>query len=260
MPPAPELHTFADAQKLVQAAAHLFLQVGRHAIAERNRFLVALSGGSTPNALYTTLASPHIAHRLDWAKVHFFFGDERCVPAEHPDSNFGLAQAMLFAPLHIPPSSVHRMRGEDPPDAAAIRYETLLRRLTAGPEGQWPMFDLVLLGMGDDGHTASLFPGTPALGESTRWVVPGYAPQGTRSRITITLGVINHASVILFLVTGHNKARVVQRILENSAGEPSPYPAAMVRPEHGRLLWYLDRAAASELTRTPPPSTSKEDP
>ncbi|MCW5786954.1 MAG: 6-phosphogluconolactonase [Nitrospira sp.] len=260
MPPAPELHTFADTQELVQAAADLLVQLGQRAIAERNRFLVALSGGSTPKTLYATLTSPTLARRLDWTKVHFFFGDERCVPPEHPESNFGLAQAMLFAPLHIPPSSIHRIQGEDLPEAAAISYETLLRRLTAKPEEPWPVFDLVLLGMGDDGHTASLFPGTPAVSESTRWVVPSSAPQGARSRITITLGVINHASVILFLVTGHKKATVVQRILEKSADDPSPYPAALVRPERGRLLWYLDCAAASKLTTTPPHSTSHEDP
>jgi len=260
MTPAPELHIFADAQELVQAAAQLFLQLGQRAIAERKRFLVALSGGSTPKALYATLTSAHIAHRLDWTKVHFFFGDERGVPPEHPESNFGLAQTMLFEPLQIPPSSIHRMQGEQSPEAAAINYERILRQLTATPEDQWPVLDLVLLGMGDDGHTASLFPGTPAVTEPTRWVVPGSAPQGTRSRITITLGVINHASVILFLVTGRNKAPVVQRILERSADDPSPYPAASVQPEHGRLLWYLDRAAAAELTMAPQHLTSREDP
>lgn len=248
MPPAPELHTFADTQELVQAAADLLVQLGQRAIAERNRFLVALSGGSTPKTLYATLTSPTLARRLDWTKVHFFFGDERCVPPEHPESNFGLAQAMLFAPLHIPPSSIHRIQGEDLPEAAAISYETLLRRLTAKPEEPWPVFDLVLLGMGDDGHTASLFPGTPAVSESTRWVVPSSAPQGARSRITITLGVINHASVILFLVTGGNKATVVRRVIESRADAADFYPAAQVRPETGRLLWYLDRAAASEMT------------
>ncbi|MBS0169252.1 MAG: 6-phosphogluconolactonase [Nitrospira sp.] len=257
---APELQTFADAQTLVQAAANLFIQLGRRAMAERNRFLVALSGGSTPKALYAALTQPTIAQQLDWSKVHFFFGDERSVPPEHPESNFGLAQEMLFTPLQIPSSSVHRIRGEDPPESAATQYATVLRSLTSSQERPWPVLDLVLLGMGEDGHTASLFPGTPAVTESTRWVVPGYAPQGTRSRITLTLGVINHASVILFLVTGHNKATVVQRILEKRAGESCPYPAALVRPEHGRLLWYLDRAAASELTMTAPHLTSEEAP
>ena len=256
----PELHTFADAQDLVVAAADLFVQLGQQAIAERNRFLVALSGGSTPKALYAALTRPHIAQHLDWRKVHFFFGDERGVPPTHAESNFGLAQAMLFHPLHIPSSLIHRMRGEDPPESAAIDYERTLRRIAAPVTGQWPALDLILLGMGDDGHTASLFPDTPAVTDTIRWVVPGYAPQGTRSRITITLGVINHASVVLFLIAGRNKAVVVQRILERSADEPSPYPAALVRPEHGRLLWYLDRAAASELTIAPQHLTSREDP
>ncbi len=258
MPSAPELQIFADTQTLVQAAAQLLIQFGQRAIAERGRFLVALSGGSTPKALYATLTSPEIVHGLDWSKVRFFFGDERCVAPEHPDSNFGLAQSLLFTPLQIPSSSIHRMRGEDPPESAATRYETTLRNLAASPDAQWPGLDLVLLGMGEDGHTASLFPGTPAVTESTRWVVPGYAPQGTRSRITMTLGVINHASVILFLVTGQNKATVVQRILEKRAGDPSPYPAALVQSEHGRLLWYLDGAAASALTTAPHHMTSRE--
>ena len=251
MPPTPELQTFADAQTLVQTAANLFIELVQRAIAERHRFLVALSGGSTPKALYAALTRPTTAQRLDWSKVQFFFGDERSVPPEHPDSNFGLAQAMLFTPLHIPSSSIHRIRGEDSPESAATHYETVLRSLTTTQDGPWPVLDLILLGMGDDGHTASLFPGTPAVTESTRWVVPGCAPQGTRSRVTITLGVINHASVILFLVTGHNKATVVHRILEQRVGKPCPYPAALVQPEHGRLLWYLDRAAASKLTTTP---------
>ena len=209
---------------------------------------MALSGGSTPKALYAALTRPHIAEHLDWGKVHFFFGDERGVPPTHAESNFGLAQAMLFHPLHIPSSLIHRMRGEDPPESAAIDYERTLRRIAAPVTGQWPALDLILLGMGDDGHTASLFPDTPAVTDTIRWVVPGYAPQGTRSRITITLGVINHASVVLFLVTGLNKATVVRRIFESRADAPDAYPAARIRPETGRLLWYFDRAAASALT------------
>jgi len=159
-----------------------------------------------------------------------------------------LANTLLFTPLNISATHIHRMRGEDSPETAAIQYENLLRVLTATTSEQWPVLDLVLLGMGEDGHTASLFPGTPALSEPTRWVVPGLAPQGTRSRITITLGVINHASVVLFLVTGLNKATVVRRIFESRADAPDAYPAARIRPETGRLLWYFDRAAASALT------------
>jgi len=250
MSQAPAIHTFTDAQELTRAAAGLFLEVGKQAIAERNRFLVALSGGSTPKALYSILANDKYAQQLDWSKVHFLFGDERSVPPTHADSNFAMANAILFSPLHIPSAQIHRMRGEDPPETAAAQYETTLRHLTAAVPGQWPRLDLVLLGMGDDGHTASLFPGTASLTEQTRWVVPSTSPQGTRARVTLTLGVINHASVVLFLVAGRNKAAVVRRVLEQRPGDPGPYPAALIRPETGRLLWYLDRAAASELTAT----------
>ena len=250
MSQAPAIHTFTDAQELTRAAAGLFLEVGKQAIAERNRFLVALSGGSTPKALYSILANDKYAQQLDWSKVHFLFGDERSVPPTHADSNFAMANAILFSPLHIPSAQIHRMRGEDPPETAAAQYETTLRHLTAAVPGQWPRLDLVLLGMGDDGHTASLFPDTASLTEQTRWVVPSTSPQGTRARVTLTLGVINHASVVLFLVAGRNKAAVVRRVLEQRPGDPGPYPAALIRPETGRLLWYLDRAAASELTAT----------
>ncbi len=248
MPRAPELHIFADAQALVRAAATLFVRIGQEAMRERGRFLVALSGGNTPKSLYAVLTSQEFAPQLDWSNVHFLFGDERAVPPTHSDSNFALANTMLFTPLNIPPANIHRMRGEDSPETAASHYESILRGLTATSSGQWPMLDLVLLGMGEDGHTASLFPGTPALREQRRWVVPGLSPQGTRSRITLTLGVINHASVILFLVTGGNKATVVRRVIESRADAADFYPAAQVRPETGRLLWYLDRAAASEMT------------
>jgi 6-phosphogluconolactonase len=260
MPQAPDIHIFPDSQKLARAAAERFLDVGLQAIAERNRFLVALSGGSTPKTLYSILTSEEYAQQLDWSKVHFLFGDERNVPPTHADSNFAMADAMLFRPLHISPAHIHRIHGEDSPDTAAVQYEDTLRRLTAAGTGQWPQLDLILLGMGDDGHTASLFPGTTALTEQTRWVVPGTSPQGTRARMTLTLGVINHASVILFLVTGLNKATVVRRILKPRLGDPVPYPAALVRPETGRLLWYLDRAAASELAAATHDLSSREAP
>ncbi|MBI4001724.1 MAG: 6-phosphogluconolactonase [Nitrospira defluvii] len=245
---APELHIFADPQELAVKAADFFLWSGEQAIAGCDRFFVVLSGGSTPRALYSILASPSYARRLDWSKVHFLFGDERGVPPSHPDSNFAMANEVLFTPLRISSTQIHRMRGEDQPETAAAQYEDTLRRLTATAPGQWPALDLILLGMGDDGHTASLFPGTASLNEQTRWVVPSFAPQGTRSRLTLSLGVINHASVILFLVTGLNKAHVIRRVIERKPTDPVLYPAGLVRPESGRLLWYLDRAAASELS------------
>ncbi len=231
-------------------AADAFISTGEQAIAQRGHFLVVLSGGSTPKALYSCLSSPSHARRLDWSKVHFLFGDERSVPATHPDSNFAMANEALFIPLNIAPTQIHRMRGEDPPETAAAQYEDDLRRLTAPTSDEWPVLDLLLLGIGDDGHTASLFPGTPALNERTRWVVPNVSPRGIRSRLTLTLGVINHASVVLFLVTGQNKALVVRRVIESQPTDPTFYPAGLVRPQRGRLLWYLDRAAASELSES----------
>lgn len=247
MPRAPELHIFADIQELALKAASFFLSTGEQTIAERGRFLVALSGGSTPKALYSILTSPEYARRLDWNKVQFLFGDERGVSPSHTESNFAMANKNLFVPLGISSTQIHRMRGEDEPEAAALQYEDTLRRLTAAPSGQWPALDLVLLGMGDDGHTASLFPGTPSLDAHTRWVVPSLSPKGTRSRLTLTLGVINHASVVLFLVTGLNKAKIVRSVVARQSTDPGLYPAALVQPENGRLLWYLDQGAAAEL-------------
>ena len=260
MPAAPTLHIFTDARELTRAAADLFVRLGNEGIAERGQFLVALSGGSTPKALYSMLASREYAPQLDWNKVQFLFGDERGVPPSHADSNFAGADTMLFTPLRIRPTQIHRMHGEDPPEIAAVQYEDTLRHLTTVTASeQWPRLDLILLGMGEDGHTASLFPGSPSLNERTRWVVPSFSPQGTRSRITLTLGVINHASVILFLVAGLNKAKVVRSVLEGRANDPGPYPAALVQPETGCLLWYLDRTAASELTGTKHDLSSQEE-
>ena len=243
----PELHIFPDSQELARKAADFVLRSGEEAIEEQGRFLIALSGGSTPKALYSLLAKPSFARRLDWSKVHFLFGDERGVPPSHPDSNYAMVNEVLFSPLRISPAQIHRMRGEDHPETAAAQYEDTLRRLTSTARGQWPILDLILLGMGDDGHTASLFPGTASLTEHTRWVTPSVAPQAPHPRLTLTLGVINHASVILFLVTGPNKAHILQRVIERRPTDPIVYPAQLVQPECGRLLWYLDQAAAAEL-------------
>lgn len=226
------------------------IAVGTAAIAARGRFLIALSGGSTPRSLYTRLASPDCADRLDWSRVQVLFGDERAVPPTHADSNFAMADQTLFTPLRLAPAQIHRMRGEDEPEAAAAQYENTLRRFTAGGGGAWPILDLVLLGMGEDGHTASLFPNGPELHERTRWVTPSYSPQGTRTRLTLTLGVINRASVVLFLVAGANKATVVRHLLEPQTDDAVRYPAALVQPVAGQLVWYLDQAAAAKLTRS----------
>lgn len=256
MSPLPGILIFPDPQELAAKAADFVLESGARAIAASNRFLVALSGGSTPELLYTILASPDRARRLDWSKVEFLFGDERGVPPSHPDSNFAMANEALFRPLNISSGQIHRMRGEDPPEIAAAEYENRIRRLCGTAPGQWPVLDLVLLGLGTDGHTASLFPGTPSLNETIRWVIPSLAPHGTRSRLTLTLGVINHASVVLFLVAGSTKSQIVQRIHERQPTAAVHYPANLVQPQSGRLLWYLDRAAAAELSMSDPTALS----
>lgn len=244
-----ETHIFEDSEELAAEAADLFLWLAEQAIAARGRCIVALSGGSTPKTVYSLLASAH-AGRLDWSRVFFFFGDERCVPPSHPDSNFHMAQTSLFLSLNVSDAHIFRMKGELDPEIAAAEYETTMRRsLEPSAEG-WPRFDLILLGLGPDGHTASLFPGTEALKEREKWVTPGLAPNGVRQRLTITLGVINHADVVLFLVAGAGKTRIAREVLEPSSVGAHQYPASLVRPSHGRLLWFLDSAAAGELTTT----------
>ncbi len=257
---APEIRIMSDAEEVAQEAAELFVWLGEQAIKSSGRFLVALSGGSTPKALYTKLAGPEFSARLEWSRVRFVFGDERCVPPDHPDSNYGMADAILFQPLNIQPGQVLRMKGEDSdPDRAARLYEALLRQECGTVDGAWPLFDAVLLGLGEDGHVASLFPGTDAVNEQTRWVVATKSPRGVASRLTLTLGVINHAGVVIFLVTGHHKASVVRTVLERREPQTAPLPAVLVRPERGRLIWFLDQAAASELTIAKQGITSREE-
>ncbi|HMU54557.1 MAG TPA: 6-phosphogluconolactonase [Nitrospira sp.] len=250
MPLQPDIRISQEAQ-WANATAALLRDFGRQAIRLRGRFLLALSGGSTPQRLYHALAQPAGTQQaeMDWHRTVFLFGDERCVSPDHPDSNYGMARASLFTPLGIPREHVHRMSGENPdPLSAADEYERSLRTITGCAEPEIPCLDLVLLGLGEDGHTASLFPGTPALHETHRLVTVGQSPKGVPSRLTLTLGVINRASVVLFLVTGSTKARIVRRILEPQAAADRALPAALVTPDQGRLVWMLDQAAASELT------------
>ncbi|MBX3236128.1 MAG: 6-phosphogluconolactonase [Nitrospiraceae bacterium] len=255
---APEVRVFESPADVATEAADFFLWLGDQAIRRSGRFLVALSGGSTPKALYSSLCGPAHRNRLDWSRVEFCFGDERCVPPSHPDSNFGLARDYLFTPLNIAHGKIHRMEGEADPSAAATAYEYRLRQLVGEADERWPRFDLILLGLGEDGHTASLFPGTAAAQEKTRWVTPGSAPTGTRQRLTLTTGVINHAGVVLFLVTGASKAPVARKVLEGGATAAASYPAAAVQPDEGRLLWFLDRSAAADLTASKREFSSEE--
>ncbi|MBH0180117.1 MAG: 6-phosphogluconolactonase, partial [Nitrospira sp.] len=229
--------------------ASLVHALSEEAIRSHGRFLLALSGGSTPRALYQTLVTPEWKQRFNWSHIFFLFGDERCVPPEHSESNFHMAQAALFQPLGIAPDHIYRINGEHPdPAIAAQRYEEALRRLTNTAASETPRIDLILLGLGEDGHTASLFPGTAALQEQRRAVTVGHAPTGIGSRLTLTLGVLNRATVVLFLVAGSSKAGIVRAILEPGSAADRAHPAALVAPETGRLMWMLDRSAAAQLT------------
>lgn len=250
MTTAPEIRISADRLQWAHTATQLLNEISEHTIQVRDRVLLSLSGGSTPKSLYETLAQPEWNRRFNWHRMVFFFGDERCVPPHHPESNYGMARAALFSPLHIDADHIFRMKGEsDDAASAAQEYEDTIRAVSHSPTPTIPQFDLILLGLGDDGHTASLFPGTAALHERTRLVTVGQAPHGVAVRLTLTLGVINRASVVLFLVTGSNKARITRRVLEPKTDADRQLPAALVKPDLGRLIWLLDQPAASQLTR-----------
>lgn len=237
-------------QEWLHHACELFRDSTARTIQSRGFCVVALSGGSTPTVLYGALTSAVWKTQCQWDRMVFLFGDERGVPPDHPDSNYGLARTALFRPLGIEPSQVYRMKGESINlGKAAEDYEQTIRDVTRCPAPAIPRLDLILLGLGDDGHTASLFPGTPALLEQERLVTVGQSPKGITARLTMTLGVINRATMVLFLVTGAGKAQTVRAVLQPETQAEQALPAAQVKPEGGRLLWLLDDAAAAALTR-----------
>ena len=244
----PEIRIAHDSQTWAAAAAELVHAVGQAAVRANGQFLIALSGGTTPETLYRTLTSPAFADRFDWSRTTFFFSDERGVPPDDPRSNYALANITLFTPLKITPSQVYRMAGESrDPQAAAHEYEKQLRRATNTAPSSRPTLDLILLGLGEDGHTASLFPGSPALRDNQSLITVTQSPKDPPTRLTMTLGVINQASVILFLVAGAGKAGVVRAILDPKTEAERQFPASLVVPEEGRLIWLLDRVAAAGL-------------
>jgi 6-phosphogluconolactonase len=245
----PEIFVARTVQEWAQKTAAFMLSVSEQAIQSTGRCLIALSGGSTPRTLYQTIRTPEWNTRFDWPRIVFLFGDDRCVAPEHSESNFGMALAELFQPLRIPPDHIHRMKGEhQDPMAAAEDYERTLRDLTHCHPPAFPRLDLILLGLGDDGHTASLFPGTTALQEQFKLVTVGQAATGITNRLTFTLGVLNRAAVVLFIVTGAGKAEMVRRVIESQSEADRSLPAGKVSPDSGRLVWMLDQAAAQQLT------------
>jgi 6-phosphogluconolactonase len=248
MPPVPDIRIHNDSEAEAEAAATFVLETGKEAVRANGRFFIALSGGTTPEILYRSLSSPAFADRFDWSRTTFFFSDERCVPPDDPRSNYALADKTLFTPLRIAPSQIYRMAGESPdPQAAAFEYEQQLRLATKTSPSAKPSLDLILLGLGEDGHTASLFPGAPVLQDHQRLFAATQSPKDPPNRLTMTLGVINRASVILFLVAGASKAGVVRAILDPRTEAERRLPASLVEPEEGRLIWFLDRDAAVEL-------------
>jgi polyphosphate glucokinase len=240
-----EVHPTADV--LMQAAAETFVRCAGRAIRNSGRFAVALSGGATPKGLYALLVSDPFRARVDWQHVELFWTDERCVPPDHPESNYRLARELLLGHLPVPEANVHRIHGEDDPAEAASAYERELRVAFATPQGlprcePRSRFDLVLLGMGEDGHTASLFPGTAALQEKTKWVVAHHADATSTWRVTLTPPVINAAAEVFFLVSGAQKAAMLHRVTEGPS-QPDLFPAQMIAPRDGRLRWLVDAAA-----------------
>lgn len=243
----PDIRIAHSTHEWAQDTAAVIASISERAIQTTGRFIMALSGGSTPKTLYHVLATPEWHERFDWSRTFFVFGDERCVPPDHPDSNFRMAHTTLFQPLNIHADHIFRMKGEHAdPAVAAQEYEEIIRRLTDSSAPQVPRVDLVLLGLGDDGHIASLFPGTAALHEQKKVVTVGQAPTGVRSRITLTLGVLNQAAVILFLVAGAGKASMVRRVIKPETEADRFLPAALVAPESGRLVWMLDPGAGAQ--------------
>jgi len=254
MPSTRSIEVLANAGDLFHAAAEEFVRVGRTAIGAQGRFTVALAGGSTPKALYSLLAANYAS--FAWNRVFLFFGDERHVPPTDPQSNYRMVNESLVTKIAIPSENVFRVLTENPDaNAAAADYESRLRRFfelrpeirseTRPPE--FPRFDLILLGMGPDGHTASLFPDSAALDEQSRLVVANWVAKFNTHRITFTFPVLNRAAEVMFLASGADKAEMLRQVLEGK--NTPPLPSQRVQPSDGKLLWMLDEPAAAKLTR-----------
>ena len=228
----------ADPAALAETAANLIIEAASEAVRERGRFMLCLAGGETPRKTYERLALAEVSTRIRWDRTWAFFGDERSVPPDHAESNYRMASETLLSHVPIPPAQILRMRGEDPDaDNAAAAYAATLTEVFRTRRGELPRFDLVLLGLGVDGHTASLFPGSPVLREVFRTVAAAQIPQ----RITLTFPVLNAAARVIFLVAGAEKAKIVKSVLSDQA----MVPAGMIRPTDGELIWLADRAAAA---------------
>src|SRR5437879_1498057 len=239
----PTVTILDDPEAMADAAARLVVDAAAEAITVRGRFTLALAGGRTPAATYAKLAAPPYRDQVDWAHVWAFFGDERAVPPDHPESNYRMAHEALLSRVPIPASQIFRMRGDrTDAEGAAAAYAAEIAEAIGTKRGELPRFDMVLLGLGIDGHTASLFPGSPVLREVFRTVAAVHvAAAQIPQRLTLTFPVLNAAARVVFLVTGPEKAKIVRTVLSEHGG----LPAALVRPTDGELIWLTDRAAAT---------------
>ena len=244
-----EIRILTTPQELFEVAAEEVVRAATEAVAQRGRFTIALSGGSTPKNLFNLLAT-NARTVFPWDRTYFFWSDERHVPPTDPESNYRMAEEIMLSKIPVNAGNVFRIAAENP-DAAAVAeaYEQTLCKFFQVQPGQVPVFDLILLGMGPDGHTASLFPNTAGLQEKTRLVIANWVDKLKANRLTMTLPVLNSARTVAFLASGTDKAQVLRTVLEEDA-PPEQYPAKLVRPSNGRLLWFVDRAAASQLTNT----------
>lgn len=235
----------ADAPALARKAADTFRQLAQETIAQQGRFTVALSGGSTPKAMFALLASEPYRNAIHWAHVYIFWGDERCVPPDHADSNYRMTKETLLSKVPVPPENVFRMHGEQDPVQAAREYSAQLQQFFQ--TDAWPRFDLVFLGMGADGHTASLFPGTSALHAAADAIaVENYVEKLKIYRLTLTAATINQAQTIMFLVGGTDKAATLKAVLQGEY-QPELYPSQLIQPVNGTLIWMVDEAARASL-------------
>jgi 6-phosphogluconolactonase len=235
---------FPDQPGFIDGAADFIADLAAEAITERGRFVIALSGGGTPQPIYARLSSADYRDRIDWSKVHVFFSDERCVPPDDARSNYRMAREALLDHVALPADHIHRIQGEVDPAQATLIYEQELQHLFRS--STFPTFDLICLGLGDNGHTASLFPGTAALREKERWVVAQYVEVMASWRITFTAPLINAARHIAVLVEGAAKADILQRVLEEPY-QPDVLPAQLIQPVNGELHWLVDATAAAQL-------------
>lgn len=239
----PDVRVFLDLAALNRAAADVFVEAASRAVTERGRFLICLSGGTSPGPLYSLLAESPYRDLVSWSSAHVFWCDERCVPAEDLNSNYRQAQELLLSRVPVIAQNIHRVRTELDPELAAEDYALTLLRF-ADPPLAWPRLDLVMLGLGPDGHTASIFPGSPLEATESTWAVHAPANHPGTQRVTLTVPVLNAARSAVFLVHGAGKASIVASVLYGEA-QPSLLPAQRIRPHDGTLIWMLDADAAA---------------